>query len=461
MAGTFIVLLGALSGSAALGDNSFFTHLTTGRLILEGRLPTTDPYTFTAYGHRWVVQSWFASVLYGLGDEIGHGVGIRVMVAALSGLLAALLWRLTKPAGSIVARLVAVAPALVIGFVSWGARPLIFGLVGFAFLLIVLTEELDPRWLLPVMWIWVNTHGSFPLALVLVVAYGIGVRIDGRDLSHCVRTAKWCALGIVLGAVNPLGPKLLWFPVELLTKREALSKMAEWQAPSFTNLWQRLFLVMLFAAFALLPRLGTERRYRTLLPALLFSGLGFIAVRNMALASFALVPLLAAELAGLGSLKSSTRRTSYTAVTALLALLAAAAMVVRLAAPSFAYGPYPVAASDWLQAHGRLSNVHRIASQDYVGNYLELRTKGRTRVFVDDRVDMFPIQVVHDEATLVHARSGWAKVLDRYGIDTVLWDRGQPLATVLAISPDWKLAKSFQAGDTGATNWVVYERVKR
>ncbi len=133
---------------------------------------------------------------------------------------------------------------------------------------------------------------------------------------------------------------------------------------------------------------------------------------------------------------------------------------MRLAAPSFAYASYPVAATDWLQAHGRLGSGHRIASQDYVGNYLELRTTGATRVFVDDRVDMFPIQVIRDEATLVHARSDWSKVLDRYGIDTVLWDRGQPLATVLALSPDWRLVKTFPHGTEGPTTWVVYERVK-
>ena len=167
--GWFAALLGAVSGAAALGDNSFFTHLATGRRILDGHLPSTDPHSFSAHGHAWVIQSWFASLLYGLADEVGHGLGIRLGVAALSALLAVLLWRLTRPAGSIVARLAAVAPALVIGQVSWGARPLIFGLLGFALVLVWLREERDPRWLVPVMWVWVNTHGSFPMGLVLIV----------------------------------------------------------------------------------------------------------------------------------------------------------------------------------------------------------------------------------------------------------------------------------------------------
>ena len=89
--GWFAALLGAASGASALGDNSFFTHLSTGRRILDGHLPSTDPYSFTAHGHPWVIQSWFASLLYGLGDGVGHGMGIRLMVALLSALLCAAL----------------------------------------------------------------------------------------------------------------------------------------------------------------------------------------------------------------------------------------------------------------------------------------------------------------------------------------------------------------------------------
>lgn len=455
-----VVLLGAVSGAVALGDNSFFTHLTTGRLILDGHLPTTDHYSFTAAGQPWVIQSWFASLLYGLGDTVGHGLGIRLMVAVLSGVLAGLLWRLTRPAGSIVARLAAVAPALVIGFVSWGARPLIFGLLGFAVLLVVLLEERDPRWMVPVMWVWVNTHGSFPMAVVLIGAFGIGVLIDGDDLAHVVRTAKWTVLGILLGALNPLGPKLLWFPIELLSKSEALSSMIEWQAPSFTELWQRVFLVLLLVTVALIPRLGPERRYRLLIPALLFSALGFVAMRNLALASFTLLPVLATSLAGLGSLKSSVRKPAYTVATGALALVTIVLVAARLAGPSFAYASYPVAATDWLEQHGRLGPEHRLASQDYVGNYLELRSDGKVKVFVDDRVDMFPIQVVRDEATLLNAGPGWRKVLDRNKIDTVLWDQSKPLASVLDLSPAWKRVATFPRNDDSLTTWVVYERIQ-
>jgi len=384
--GWFAALLGAVSGAAALGDNSFFTHLATGRRILDGHLPSTDPYSFSAHGHAWVIQSWFASLLYGLADEVGHGLGIRLGVAALSALLAVLLWRLTRPAGSIVARLAAVAPALVIGQVSWG-----------------------------------------------------------------------CVGGTLLGAVNPLGPKLLWFPVQLLSKQDVLNRMVEWQAPGFGDTWQRLFLLMFLVAMALVPRLPRDDRYRVLLPTLLFSALGFIAMRNIALATFLLAMLVAKELAGLGSLSGKVRSHTYTLVSGVMVVLIVLLVSVRLSQPSFDYSAYPVASVDSLEAQGRLGPDHRLLAQDFVGNYLTLRGGGKIQIFVDDRVDMYPKTVLDDESTFLSGGRRWRQALDRWKIDTVLWDRSKPLATFLSESGDWKLVRTD--AKPHSTAWVVYERV--
>lgn len=456
--GWLVVLIAAVSGAAALGDNSFLTHLTTGRLILDGHFPRADPYSFTAHGEPWVVQSWLASVLYAMTDKIGHGAGIRAMVAVLSGVLAAILWRLTRPARSVVARLAAVAPAIIVGTVTWGHRPLLFGLLGFSLVLLVLVEERDPRWLVPVMWVWVNTHGSFPLGIVLIVVYGFGVWCDKGSLTHSLRTLEWVVIGVVVGAINPIGPKLLWFPVELLRKQDVLGFMVEWQAPSFTSLWQRIFLVAFVVGMALVPRLGVERRYRVLLPALVFTALGFTASRNIALATFLLTVLLAYGLAGIGSLASRVRSRGYTVGCAVLAVLTVVIVSVRLSQPSFDLSGYPVAAVDWLDAQGRLGPASRVATNDLVGNYIEFRFEGATPVFVDDRVDMYPPTFVDDAKQLMDARGSWAEILDRYGVDTVLWRDDTPLSSVLAASSDWRSAKVFEDPDEGST-WVVYERV--
>src|SRR5687767_7206738 len=102
--GQVVVLIAALIGTSELHDNSFLTHLATGRLLLDegigqlwGGMP--DPYTFTSGGRNWVVQSWFASVLYAGAEDVAGAAGIRVLTALTCAALGALAWRLTRSAG--------------------------------------------------------------------------------------------------------------------------------------------------------------------------------------------------------------------------------------------------------------------------------------------------------------------------------------------------------------------------
>ena len=79
-----LVIVALRIGLQPLVDNSFLTHLSTGRLILDhGAIPRHDPYSWTAHGDPWTVQSWGASVVYA-GLERWFGLaGIRVFNAGL------------------------------------------------------------------------------------------------------------------------------------------------------------------------------------------------------------------------------------------------------------------------------------------------------------------------------------------------------------------------------------------
>ena len=54
---------------------------------------------------------------------------------------------------------------------TWTSRPFLFGLLCFALTLLVAEGGLDPRWLVPIGWFWVNTHGSFPMGFVLLTLH--------------------------------------------------------------------------------------------------------------------------------------------------------------------------------------------------------------------------------------------------------------------------------------------------
>ena len=112
---------------------------------------------------------------------------------------------------------------------------------------------------------------------------------------------------------------------------------------------------------------------------------------------------------------------------------------------------YPVKATTWLERNGYISTSRNVATQDVVGCYLDLRYGRRARVFIDDRVDMFPLGVSRDYATLLDGSADTFKVLDRYKIDAVLWDANQPLVTILKASGEWR--QTFRS-----KTWIVLVR---
>jgi hypothetical protein len=140
----FVVAAGWVIGLRPLGDNSFLTHLATGRLILDtGSVPSTDPYTFTAVGVDWVVQSWLVSVAYASAEALGGLDGVRVLVGVLAATLAGLAWTLLRPVDGLLPRLAAAAVFLTVGAGLWAERPFMVGLICFALTALAMEDRLD------------------------------------------------------------------------------------------------------------------------------------------------------------------------------------------------------------------------------------------------------------------------------------------------------------------------------
>ena len=424
-------------GIRSIGDNSLFTHIATGRLILDqGSIPTTDPYSFTAAGQPWIVQSWLADLLYGVAERLAGGNGVRVLGGLLVGTLLALVWRLTRPAKTLAPRLIVTAMTLLVGIAFFAPRPLVFGLVLLALTLMIVTEGKDPRWLIPILWVWVNVHGSFPLAIVALGCLALGARFDGDRTSAPWRPVLWASAGVLLGAVNPLGPKLLLFPVDLLGRMEVLRNVVEWQSPDFETSYARLFLVQVVVAVLVLVR---RPSYRAALPLVVFVAAALLGARNIPIASIVLVPGLAAGLTGLGRLDGRERGPVPAVLAVMVALAGLSVSVVSLGRPAYDLDTYPVAAIDWLDERGALTPDGRVATSDVIGNLLELRDGTDASVFFDDRYDMYPTSVSKDYLALNQGAADWAAVLDRYGVEYLLWPRNAPLSSLVRSSGDWSV----------------------
>ena len=445
LVGVVVTLAGFLIGLQRLSDNSFFTHLATGRLILDGGIPTTDPYSFTAAGEPWTVQSWLASVLYALAEDVAGLGGVRIVVALTTALLAYLLWRLTEPAGTVVVRAALLVPVLLMGTEGWAERPMLFGFVGLA-ALYVLANGAGPAWVAaPMLWIWVNTHGSFPMGFVLLGTLVVGTWLDRRSARRELEVSAWAGLGLLLGAINPIGPKLLVFPIELLGKAETLSFIDEWRPPDYGDLAPKLLVLM--AGLSILALLARHRRFRAFLPLLVFTGLALTSARNVAPAGLIVMAAVAPALAGLGSDLGQERRPIFRTAAVVLGALTLVVAVGTLRGPQTDLAFYPTDAVDWMEDHDLVGPDVRVISRDFVGNYLEARYVDMP-VFMDDRYDMFPVEVIDDYRTLMTGDEGWEQIAEAWDADAVLWNTDADLAEQLTRSTTWRVAYED-------ANWVL------
>jgi hypothetical protein len=435
--GLFVVLAGWVIGLRPLSDNSFLTHLATGRIILDtSGVPSVDAYTFTAAGEPWVVQSWLVSWLYGTAEQVAGLAGVRIVVGVLAAALAGLVWALLRPAQGVLARLAGAAVVLTVGAGQWAERPFMVGLVCFALTALAMEDRLDPRWLLPIGWLWVNSHGSFPLGVGLLVVAALGDRLDGGRGTVELRCLRWAVPGVLLGAVGPIGPRLLVFPLELLRKQELLSTVVEWRAPTFDTASQRVFVLQLGLAVVLLAR---RPSYRASLIVGVFTAAALLGARNVAVASVAILPAVAPALAGLGSLASADRPRAARLAGAAGVALVAVLTVARLDQTDLNLRRYPVAALAFLEGEGVDTRQVRMAAPDYVGNLLGFVYGPQGRVFYDDRFDMFPDEVSEANQAVLTGAPDVFEELAGLDVDLVLVRSESAVGQRLRAEPGWRM----------------------
>lgn len=467
-----MAMAGFLIGSRPISDNSFFTHFANGRLFWEGTgIPTVDPYSFTAAGDPVTVQSWLAGVIYaGLNEFVGEW-SLRAFNGLLCGLIALGLWKLTVPARHLLPRVALVAPAIVLGTLLWSPRPLLFGLLGMVGVVLAADRRL-PLWsLLPIMWLWVNTHGSFPLAIVLLGAVLVGQTLDGNGgalarilqagRSHEAKVLGFTSAGIGLGALNPLGPRLLWFPIELLGKQEALRNVIEWSAPNFKAPAEFGF-IGLVAALLIAAKLGAS--WRALVPGFLFVVAGLLAIRNVGPAAVVLVWAAAPAFGRQDrlSLDGSATGLLPKALFGLCGGVVVVAAAVSMQQGALDLRTYPKDEVTWLEERGLVANPDiRLLTRETDGNYLELRFGQDANVFVDDRFDFYPQPVLDDLDRLVFG-GDFEEIVDRNQIDVVLWQSDTLFTDWIEDDDQWFVAhRSSVADDSDGSEhaWIVACRV--
>ena len=92
----------------------------------------------------------------------------------------------------------------------------------------------------------------------------------------------------------------------------------------------------------------------------------------------------------------------------------------------------------------------RLFTTDAWAGYTILRFWPQQRVFLDDRYDMYPKQVVDDYTDVADGHPELAEVLDEYHVQVIVWAPQRALTQLLAESPHWKRVHA----DSQAGVWV-------
>jgi hypothetical protein len=449
-----------------LADTDVWWHLEAGRWIIENRqVPRSDAFSHTRFGEPWIDHGWLAqAVLYALYAAFSYA-GPALFVAALVTLAFTFVWRQCLEGDRWLRAFVLVVAAVASAGI-WAARPQIvtFALAAAVAYLLYRHKQGDGRaaWFLPpLVLLWVNVHGGFAVAFILMVAYLCGE--VGNHLLRLDSAMPWPALrrlilimGLCLLVVplNPNGVTMWAYPFQTVAIGVLKEYIVEWRPPNFHELHFHPFIWLLLAVVTALGLSRRQADFTELTLVALFAYMSLLAARNVALFALVAAPVIvrhgSAALAewrhrrgagpGFVSAGSSTTPGRALLNWSLLTLLGVVALLQIGQATGTAANEasqardLPTRAVVFLQENdppGPIFNSYNW------GGYLIWKLP-QYPVFVDGRTDLYGDTLLRAYTTAVFGHPAWSDILDQYGVNLVLIESRAALAWRLEEAPEWQ-----------------------
>jgi hypothetical protein len=430
-------------------------HMATGRWMVEnGRLPTTDPFTYTMAGKPWhTVDGIAALVFYGayrLGAETGL-ILLKVFVAFLTlALLGLCLRELRVSRGGLVGLLVAIAVLLHGRFTM--DRPLILGgaLLAGSLLAIVRSHERHDRshlFLLAALPLWPLVH---PTALLGFMTLGalLVASVAARPPSAGISTPHGRSIALTFAACVALAAALPWWRDAIVTATHltggatATTFTAEWRSGT-EALGERVG----HWAFVAAAILGGVRRLRRnaalLLLSLLAAAISYEFARNAYEGVILAAPACACALEDGAAWLRASGSALLGAALPPIAALAIAVVQVATAPVATISGPFGFGVEKRLFPYDTLETLRRLPPGHVmngfaIGGFLiwqkipfGVYCDGRTvALYQEDDVRRLFLPMIEGGAALTRAADTWEAV---YGLNENL----SPPNQWMMVSPDW------------------------
>jgi hypothetical protein len=466
----------------------FWWHITIGREILAtGHIPTVDIYSYTAAGQPypsyqmfWLMEILFYSV-YKLGGAALVVFLQSLMITSAYAVLFVICKRVTN-SWRVAAFGVLFAAAL--GLNDWNVRPQsITFLLASLILLAIYAYRRKPQrgWLIifPLsMLIWVNSHGTFVIGLVLIAIWWaqelwvtLIQRIKHRSSMEIKRMLLPGFVFVISGLVcliNPRGLGIIDYVQTLTSNSVVQNLVTEWAPPSFTTLMGAIFFIGLIGSGLLLVLPPKKPNTFQIITYLGFGILSVQTSRGIVWFGLVMAPIVAGQLAAVVDhykkpvLQANNQGGSgiinsvFASVIILMAIVTLPWFKSVLPLPTAKAGliaaETPVRATQVLLDENPPGRVFNAMS---FGSYLIWAAYPQYQVFVDSRIELFPEQVWVDYLNISNAEGDWESRLEYYGVNTLMLNPidQQPLVHFVDLSDAWSLV---YADDTA----VIYTRRK-
>lgn len=434
-----------------LADGDTGWHVAAGGWIIEhGAVPTTDPFSFTFGGRKWIPHEWLSEVLMALSYNAAGWGGVTLLFAGAGAALIVILGFYLRRWLPAPATLVVLASVLALLQPFMLARPHFLALPILATwtIILLLAREDDrapPILAAGLMLLWANMHGSFVFGLALIAPFAIEALVSAPD--RRLRTALlWGRFGILAGAaalVTPHGVDGLLFPFEV-SAMKSLPLIIEWQSAQFDRIGGFELILIAFLLFALTRGLRVPAIRLAILVGLLHLGLHHIRHQMILGVVGALIlaepmgRLLIASAAlpkpTLRDLPAGPVQSWRKAVIGML-IVVGATTVIRLALPMERpdYENVPMTALAHVPAELRTAPVFN--NYSFGGSLIF----AGIRPFIDGRADLYGDAFI---LQFVRIRNGnvraWREAERRWGIRWTILSPSERLTKVLDREPGWR-----------------------
>ena len=453
--------------------NDFWWHMAIGRdIVLNGQIPSVDVYSYTMAGQPylsyqmfWLMDLWLFG-WYSLGGAELILFIQSLIVTATYLIILILCWQNSKKWG--VASFCLLF-AILLGIYAWSVRPQVISfLIGAIFVYAIYAYQRGANrlwlWTFPLgMLFWVNSHGSFPIGLLLLgiwlgdeswQAYSTWREGAGFMPQQLLTAALILLATMAICILNPRGVGILSYLITMASNPAVQNTVPEWLPPSFNSpIGPIYYLSVLFAAVVL--ALSSRRpTFFQLATFVAFTALGLWTTRGVVWFGLVMAPILADHLSTIRDGFPNHKRRSTPTRKEQFANLGILILLLSLALISLPWfrglipmrGEYstpitrgtPVEAANFLVEQ---QPARQVFNDMAFGSYLIWAAQPEYQVFADPRIELFSQEIWEDYKIISSAAPGWQQKLEAYQIQTLFLNPSvqNNLVNKAAQSDQWTL----------------------